>query len=175
MIRCACRQKKEADVLLLNSRTLESRGSGAGSEIRRRFTRSSRRSLANAGASFDPATLQAQPRFHGVVPDNDFGDGRGRAENPHRRLLCQEVRCSVTTGGRMQGLIALEEHMAIEETLGDSKQFMPAVWDQVRSSLLDIHSKRLGLMDKHGIEMMILSLNSPAVQSIPNAKRAAAV
>jgi gamma-resorcylate decarboxylase len=75
----------------------------------------------------------------------------------------------------MQGLIALEEHMAIEETLGDSKQFMPAVWDQVRSSLLDIHSKRLALMDKHGIEMMILSLNSPAIQSIPNTKRAAEV
>ena len=75
----------------------------------------------------------------------------------------------------MQGLIALEEHMAIEETLGDSKQFMPAVWDQVRSSLLDINSKRLALMDKHGIEMMILSLNSPAIQSIPNAKRAAEV
>jgi gamma-resorcylate decarboxylase len=75
----------------------------------------------------------------------------------------------------MQGLIALEEHMAIEETLGDSKQFMPAAWDKVRSSLLDIHSKRLALMDKHGIEMMVLSLNSPAIQSIPNAKRAAEV
>jgi gamma-resorcylate decarboxylase len=75
----------------------------------------------------------------------------------------------------MQGLIALEEHMAIKETLGDSKQFMPAVWDQVRSNLLDIHSKRLALMDKHGIEMMILSLNSPAIQSIPNARRAAEV
>ncbi len=75
----------------------------------------------------------------------------------------------------MQGLIALEEHMAIEETLGDSKQFMPHVWDELRGKLLDIHSKRLSLMDKHGVEMMILSLNSPAIQSIPNAKRAAEV
>jgi gamma-resorcylate decarboxylase len=75
----------------------------------------------------------------------------------------------------MQGLIALEEHMAIEETLGDSKQFMPQVWDELRSRLLDVHSKRLALMDKHGIEMMIMSLNSPAIQSIPNARRAAEV
>jgi 2,3-dihydroxybenzoate decarboxylase len=72
----------------------------------------------------------------------------------------------------MQGKIALEEHMAIEETLGDSKQFMPQVWDELRSRLLDIHEKRLGFMDRHGIEMMILSLNSPAIQCIPNTKRA---
>ena len=75
----------------------------------------------------------------------------------------------------MQGKIALEEHMAIEDTLGDSRQFMPEVWDELRSRLLDIHSKRLALMDKHGIEMMIMALNSPAIQSIPNAKRAADV
>jgi gamma-resorcylate decarboxylase len=72
----------------------------------------------------------------------------------------------------MQGKIALEEHMAIEETLGDSKQFMPQLWDEVRSRLLDIHDKRLSLMDKHGIEMMILSLNSPAIQSITDTRRA---
>jgi gamma-resorcylate decarboxylase len=75
----------------------------------------------------------------------------------------------------MQGLIALEEHMAIDDTLGDSKQFMPHVWDELRSRLLDVHGKRLALMDKHGIEMMIMSLNSPAIQSIPNAKRAAEI
>jgi gamma-resorcylate decarboxylase len=72
----------------------------------------------------------------------------------------------------MQGKIALEEHIAIEETLGDSQQFMPEVWTELRGRLLDIHEKRLGFMDKNGIEMMILSLNSPAVQSITTAKRA---
>ena len=72
----------------------------------------------------------------------------------------------------MPGKIALEEHFAIDETLADSKQFMPEVWDEIRSRLLDIHEKRLGCMDKHGIERMILSLNSPTVQGIPNAKRA---
>jgi predicted TIM-barrel fold metal-dependent hydrolase len=75
----------------------------------------------------------------------------------------------------MQGLVALEEHMAIDETLGDSKQFMPHVWDELRGRLLDVHGKRLALMDKHGIEMMIMSLNSPAIQSIPSAKRAAEI
>src|SRR5689334_18836555 len=72
----------------------------------------------------------------------------------------------------MQGKIALEEHFAMNETLGDSKQFMPEVWEELQSRLLDIHEKRLGFMDKHGIEMMILSLNAPTIQAIPNAKRA---
>jgi 2,3-dihydroxybenzoate decarboxylase len=72
----------------------------------------------------------------------------------------------------MQGKIALEEHFAMNETLGDSKQFMPDIWEELQKRLLDIGEKRLGYMDKHGVEMMILSLNSPTVQGIPNAKRA---
>jgi gamma-resorcylate decarboxylase len=73
----------------------------------------------------------------------------------------------------MQGKIALEEHFALEETLGDSKPFVPADhWDELRHRLLDIHETRLGLMDKHGIETMILSLNAPAVQAIPDPRKA---
>ena len=72
----------------------------------------------------------------------------------------------------MPGKIALEEHFAMDETLNDSKQFMPEVWAELQTRLLDIHEKRLGFMDKHGIEMMILSLNSPTIQGIPNARRA---
>ncbi len=73
----------------------------------------------------------------------------------------------------MNGTIALEEHFAVNETVNDSKQFMPeTVWTDLKGRLLDIHEKRLALMDKYGIEMMILSLNSPAVQAIPDAKRA---
>jgi predicted TIM-barrel fold metal-dependent hydrolase len=72
----------------------------------------------------------------------------------------------------MQGKIALEEHFAIEATLDDSQLFGAHVWSQLGPRLLDIQDIRLGEMDKHGIEMMILSLNAPAVQAIHDVKRA---
>ena len=73
----------------------------------------------------------------------------------------------------MKGKIGLEEHFAIQETLSDSAGFVPKTyWQELSSRLLDIHEKRLRLMDEHGMEMMILSLNAPAVQAIPDVKRA---
>ncbi|MBI4472906.1 MAG: amidohydrolase [Acidobacteria bacterium] len=73
----------------------------------------------------------------------------------------------------MEGKIGLEEHFAIDETLDFSKVFLPAeAWGELKDRLTDIHEKRLGLMDRHGIEMMILSLNAPAVQGIPDTQRA---
>ena len=75
----------------------------------------------------------------------------------------------------MQGKIALEEHFAIEPTLGDSQDFGAHVWKDLRHRLLDIHDTRLGEMDKYGIEMMILSLNAPAIQAIHDVKNAIAV
>src|SRR3569832_705979 len=75
----------------------------------------------------------------------------------------------------MQGKIALEEHFAIEATLGDSKVFGAQVWDKLGPRLIDIQDLRLKEMDKHGVEMMILSLNAPAVQAIHDVKRAIAV
>src|SRR3569832_1715353 len=75
----------------------------------------------------------------------------------------------------MQGKIALEEHFAIDATLGDSKVFGAQVWDTLGPRLIDIQDFRLKEMDKHGVEMMILSLNAPAVQAIHEVKRAIAV
>ena len=73
----------------------------------------------------------------------------------------------------MQGKIALEEHFAIPETIQDSAGFVPGdYWTELQARLLDIHGKRLGLMDQYGIETMILSLNAPAVQAIPDVKKA---
>jgi gamma-resorcylate decarboxylase len=73
----------------------------------------------------------------------------------------------------MLGKIGLEEHFAIADTLNDSRAFFPDhVWAELRERLVDLHDKRLGLMDKHGVEMMILSLNAPAVQAIPDARQA---
>ena len=73
----------------------------------------------------------------------------------------------------MQRKIALEEHFAIEETLQDSAGFVPgSYWEELQHRLLDIQDTRLKLMDAHGIETMILSLNAPAVQAITDRARA---
>ncbi|KKC27004.1 amidohydrolase family protein [Sphingomonas sp. SRS2] len=73
----------------------------------------------------------------------------------------------------MKGKIALEEHFAIPETLQDSAGFVPGdFWTELSARILDIQDRRLREMDAHGIEMMILSLNAPAVQSIPDKAKA---
>lgn len=69
----------------------------------------------------------------------------------------------------MQGKIGLEEHFATEETIMDSAGFLAdSVWVELKARLLDIHEQRIRQMDEHGMEMMILSLNAPAVQAIPD-------
>ncbi len=73
----------------------------------------------------------------------------------------------------MQGKVALEEHFAIPDTVQDSAGFVPGdYWEELQHRLLDIHGKRLDLMDEHGIETMILSLNAPAVQAISERTKA---
>lgn len=64
-------------------------------------------------------------------------------------------------------LIALEEHFALTETLGDSQQYaMAGGWSQLQDRLLDLGDLRLAAMDRHGVAFTILSLNSPAIQAI---------
>jgi gamma-resorcylate decarboxylase len=75
----------------------------------------------------------------------------------------------------MQGKIALEEHFAIDATLADSQVFGAHVWEELGPRLTDFQDKRLRLMDASGVEIMILSLNAPAVQAIPDVKRATTV
>lgn len=76
----------------------------------------------------------------------------------------------------MQGKIGLEEHFAIPETLQDSAGFVPAQdWVELSARLLDIQERRLREMDAHGMAMMLLSLNAPAVQAIPDRARASAI
>ena len=73
----------------------------------------------------------------------------------------------------MQGKIGLEEHFAIPETLSDSSGFLPDnSWEELSKRLLDIQEYRLRQMDDNGMEMMLLSLNAPAVQAIHDVKRA---
>ena len=67
----------------------------------------------------------------------------------------------------MGGKIGLEEHFAITDTIGDSRGFVgEETWIDLRARLFDFQDKRLGEMDRHGIEKMILSLNAPTVQRI---------
>jgi predicted TIM-barrel fold metal-dependent hydrolase len=75
----------------------------------------------------------------------------------------------------MQGKIALEEHFAIEATLADSQVFGAHVWDELGPRLTDFQDKRLRLMDASGVEIMIASLNAPAVQAIFDVPHAIAV
>ena len=75
----------------------------------------------------------------------------------------------------MQGKVTLEDHFAIEATLGDSQPFGSHVWSELRHRLLDFQDQRLRLMDQSGVEIMIASLNAPAIQGIADAKQAAEV
>ena len=76
----------------------------------------------------------------------------------------------------MQGKIGLEEHFAVPETaLNPRGTYADHTWAELERRLLELHDERLTLMDKHGIEMMVVSLNAPAVQSIPDPKAAVAL
>jgi 2,3-dihydroxybenzoate decarboxylase len=68
----------------------------------------------------------------------------------------------------MIGKIAFEEHMAIDETLEDSRSFAggSGKWDEFSRQILEMGDERLAGMDRNGIEFTILSLNAPAVQAI---------
>src|SRR5262249_25533429 len=69
----------------------------------------------------------------------------------------------------MDGKIGLVEHFATGETLLDSKGYLPdRTWGELSRRIMDIADLRLAEMDRNGIAMMILSLNAPAIQAIPD-------
>ena len=69
--------------------------------------------------------------------------------------------------------ITLEEHFSLRETLGDSEQYAVAgSWGDFQQKLLDLGDRRLAEMDRYSIALAILSLNSPAIQAIPDARAA---
>ena len=73
----------------------------------------------------------------------------------------------------MQGKIGLEEHFATPETLQDSAGFLAdESWTELSARLIDMQERRLREMDDNGMEMMILSLNAPAIQAIHNRTQA---
>ena len=74
----------------------------------------------------------------------------------------------------MQGKIVFEEHMAIAETLGETRNFAgdSGKWDEFERQILDLGDERLELMDKNGTELAILSNNAPGVEAVLDTKEA---
>ena len=67
----------------------------------------------------------------------------------------------------MTGKIALEEHFAIRDTVGESPEAGKAgAWDVLERRLFDLSDERLAEMDANGIALSILSLNAPGIQSL---------
>ncbi|MGH2928367.1 MAG: amidohydrolase family protein [Solirubrobacteraceae bacterium] len=69
--------------------------------------------------------------------------------------------------------IALEEHFVVPElaAYGASSATIapPDVWERASRRLLDLTGERLATMDEAGLDMAVLSLNSPGIQAEPDA------
>ena len=74
----------------------------------------------------------------------------------------------------MQGKIAFEEHIAIKETLAQTRAFAgeSASLSEFNRRILDAGDQRLETMDKTGIEFAILSLNAPGIQAVLDTREA---
>src|SRR5208282_4718964 len=72
----------------------------------------------------------------------------------------------------MQGKIAIEEHFAIPDTTGNAMRYPGAYWSGLQGKLLDLHDPRLAEMDRSGIGIEVISLNSNAIQGIPEVAKA---
>jgi 2,3-dihydroxybenzoate decarboxylase len=68
----------------------------------------------------------------------------------------------------MSGKIAFEEHVAIPETLENTRAFAEdtGYWDDFSRMILDVDEERLEKMDKTGIDYAIQSINAPGIQAI---------
>ena len=76
----------------------------------------------------------------------------------------------------MNGKIGLEEHFAVPETaLNPRGTYSDGTWAELKRRLTEFDGERLALMDQHGIEMMVVSLNAPAVQAVTDPKAAVAL
>ena len=73
----------------------------------------------------------------------------------------------------MQGKIAVEEHFAVPETTAKTARYpTKGYWADLHRRLSELNDERLAAMDRAGIEIAVLSLNSPAVQGVPVAAQA---
>lgn len=68
------------------------------------------------------------------------------------------------------GKIALEEHFGLPESANYAGKDLPTAEDQ--ASFFDLGSRRIADMDRGGLDICILSLGAPGVQSVPDISRA---
>ena len=70
-------------------------------------------------------------------------------------------------------LITLEEHFSAQEIIDENNKFTPVTSDFYKSmvfvgeALLDADEGRLAFMDKHKIDMQVLSYTSPVSDKVP--------
>ena len=69
----------------------------------------------------------------------------------------------------MKEKIAFEEHMAIPETVSETRSFTGGSgrWDDFTRQILDVGARRLDNMDETGIEFAPLPLNAPGPEAVP--------
>jgi gamma-resorcylate decarboxylase len=85
----------------------------------------------------------------------------------------QALRDNLSKGmNAMQGKVAVEEHFRIDETTGSEGRYPGSYWSGLSAKLLDVHGARLAEMDQVGIEIEVISLNSNAIQGIPDPAKA---
>ena len=70
--------------------------------------------------------------------------------------------------------IGLEEHFSIPETK-EIFWWYKDIADVFQARIEDLTHSRIEQMDEYGMDMMIISLNSPAIQGIYNRKEAVQV
>ena len=70
--------------------------------------------------------------------------------------------------------IALEEHFVSSDLVGygasSARIAPPDIWDRASRRLLDLTGERVALMDEAGLDLAVLSLNSPGIQTEPDPK-----
>jgi len=77
----------------------------------------------------------------------------------------------------MNGKIAVEEHFVtpeLKDTIFGSIGWDPSEWQQMASLLQETDELRLGAMDRHGIDVSVLSLAAPCIQDVVDTGRAIA-
>lgn len=72
----------------------------------------------------------------------------------------------------MERKIGIEEHFGVPETSAGAEVYFTGVRSGYGARLLDIIDSRIVEMDNNGMEMMVLSLNSPAIQEVYDPKKA---
>jgi predicted TIM-barrel fold metal-dependent hydrolase len=95
----------------------------------------------------------------------------GLGAEANAETLALHAQSAPPVADSSHGKVALEEHFTLVEIFDDSyavKYLPPAT----RSKILDLGAGRLADMDRGGLEVCIISLTAPGIQSVPNTSKA---